>query len=129
MAFSSRQFALKIKHGLAWTFFFLSKRSGPRVPPAERSALYHIQPVLRIAYSIYFTTETGAAMHDIVEAPANPALSDRGVVTLYNAHARIHIVIVHGTLTVCSGNSKRPHGTTTLFEFAEKHSTPVLYSN
>ena len=43
LAFSSRQFALTIKHGplsASHYFSFLSKRSGRRMPPAERSALY-----------------------------------------------------------------------------------------
>ena len=45
LAFSSRQFALTINHGpslcpLHTIFSFLSKRSGRRMPPAERIALY-----------------------------------------------------------------------------------------
>ena len=48
LAFSSRQFALNtINHGTFLSpsryFSFLSKRSGRRMPPAERSALYTLQ--------------------------------------------------------------------------------------
>ena len=45
LAFSSRQFALTINHeplSASHYFLFLSKRSGRRMPPAERSALYYI---------------------------------------------------------------------------------------
>ena len=45
LAFSSRQCALTINHGplsASHYFPFLSKRSGRRMPPAERSALYNI---------------------------------------------------------------------------------------
>ena len=45
LAFSSRQFALAINHeplSASHYFSFLSKRSGRRMPPAERSALYTI---------------------------------------------------------------------------------------
>ena len=45
LAFSSRQFALAINHeplSASHYFSFLSKRSGRRMPPAERSAFYII---------------------------------------------------------------------------------------
>ena len=51
LAFSSRQFALTINHGPLFAshyFSFLSKRSGRRMPPAERSALYIIRTWYRV---------------------------------------------------------------------------------
>ena len=43
LAFSSRQLSLTINHGTlsaSYYFSFLTKRSGRRMPPTERSALY-----------------------------------------------------------------------------------------
>ena len=51
LALPSRQFALTINHGPLFAshyFSFLSKRSGRRMPPAERSALYIIRTWYRV---------------------------------------------------------------------------------
>ena len=68
LAFSRRQFALTISHiplSASHYFSFLSKRSGRRMPPAERSALY-------IYFEVYTLTQVWSVLDPNTERTSYP---------------------------------------------------------